>query len=271
MEGGKELLTRRSFFRRLLANREARELLLNSLAVGEGDSAKDLDRIAAHVPDPILARKIYRHFAEETKHARLFKRHLESMGFEVRPLAPELDYETLAQGFEMGTPKARIDDPRPFDVGDLVTFFCGSKAGEERACAEMAGLIESLADDRATVALLEEIHSDEIRHVSYATEELQRIAESGHRDLVVSKLRAARRAEARAHRIVSRAFMRRLMTILGAPSFVRFFAGISIDFAFVMRFLFPGGLDRPIVADAMHTPETAKPIPTGRAAAQELS
>ncbi len=252
------MLSRRGFFRRIVANPQSRELLLNSLAVGEGDSATDLDRVAAHVEDPVLARKIYRHFAEETRHARLFRRHLEAMGFAVRPLPPELDYETLVQGFEMGTPKSRLDDPRPFDVDDLVTFFCGSKAGEERACAEMAGLIDSLAEDPATVALLREIHEDEIRHVSYATEELGRIAAAGHRPLVVRRLRAARRAEARAHRTVSRAFMRRLMEILGAPALVRFFAGLAIDAGFVLRFLFPGGLDAPILADAMHVPDRPK-------------
>ncbi len=260
------MLSRRSFFSRILANPQARELLLNSLAVGEADSAVDLDRVAAHVSDPPLARKIYRHFAEETKHARLFRRHLEAMGFEVRPLPPELDYETLVQRFGMGTPKARLDDPRPFDASDLVTFFCGSKAGEERACAEMEGLVDALAEDRATADLLREIHQDEIRHVSYATEELCRIADAGGQALVRRRLRAARRAEARAHRTVSRAFSRRLMEILGAPSLVRLFAGVAIDASFVLRFLFPGGLDRPLVADAMHTPERPKNL-AGRPAA----
>lgn len=260
------MLSRRSFFSRILGNSEARELLLNSLAVGEADSAVDLDRVAAHVSDPVLSRKIYRHFAEETKHARLFRRHLEAMGFQVKPLAPELDYEGLVQRFAMGTPKVRLDDPRPFDVDDLVTFFCGSKAGEERACAEMEGLIEDLAQERATADLLREIHADEIRHVSYATEELCRIAESGQRRLVLRRLRAARRAEARAHRTVSRAFSRRLLEILGAPAIVRFFAGVAIDAGFVVRFLFPGGLDRPKVADAMVTPDRPKNL-AGRPAA----
>lgn len=265
------MLSRRSFFREILANREARHLLMNSLAVGEGDSALDLDRVAAHIPDPTLARKVYRHFAEENKHARLFKRHLERMGFEVTPLPRELDYEILVQRFEMGTPKARLDDPRPFDTQDLVTFFCGCKAGEERACAEMEGLIDSLAEDPGTVEVLKEIHGDEIRHVSYATEELHRIADSGHRPMVLARLRAARRAEARAHRVVSRAFMGRLMAILGAPRVVRFFGGVAIDASFVFRWLFPGGLDQPILADAMHTPDRPKIIPTGSKAAQELS
>lgn len=266
------MLSRRSFFRRILANPASRELLLNSLAVGEADSAVDLDRVAAHVEDPALSRKIYRHFAEETRHARLFRRHLESMGFSVHPLPPELDYEKLVRGYAMGTPRSRLDDPRPFDTKDLVTFFCGSKAGEERACAEMAGLIDSLGEDPPTVALLREIYDDEIRHVSYATEELGRIAAAGHRPLVLQTLRAARRAEARAHRAVSRAFMQRLMEIVGAPWIVRFFARVAIDVGFVLRFVLPGGLDRPLVADAMQTPERPKRLTARPAAAtQELS
>jgi hypothetical protein len=128
----------------------------------------------------------------------------------------------------------------------------------------MAGLIESLAGDPETVTLLTEIYGDEIRHVSYATEELNRLADAGHGSLVRQRLRAARRAEARAHRTVSHAFMGRLMSILGAPRLVRFFAGLAIDGSFALRFLFPGGLDQPILADAMQTPERPKTFPTPR-------
>jgi hypothetical protein len=248
------LLSRSGFFRRILDTPAAREFLLNSLAVGEADSALDLDRVAEHVTDPVVSRRIYRHYAEENKHARLFRRHLEAQGFTAKPLPPELDYERYAQRYGMGTPKARLDDPRPFDDSDLILFFCGSKAGEERACAEMAELIGDLAEDAPTAALLREIHDDEIRHVSYATEELLRFADAGRRAEVVRTLRAARRAEARAHRAVSRAFMRRLMGLLGVPAIVRFFAGLAIDASFAVRFLFPGGLDAPRVADPMPVP-----------------
>jgi rubrerythrin len=233
---------------------QARELLMNSLAVGEADSARDLDRIAEHVKDEVISRKIYRHYAEENKHARLFTKHLESQGFQAKPLPPELDYETTGQRFGMGTPKARLDDPRPFDTDDLILFFCGSKAGEERACKEMEGLIDALVEDPGTVEVLREIHRDEIRHVSYATEELNRLAQEGHAKKILRTLRAVRRSEARAHRIVSRAFMKRLMSILRYPAWFRFVAGIAIDVQFLRRYLFPGGLDQPILLNAMPTP-----------------
>src|ERR1044072_8308177 len=96
---------KRRFFQQILAVLPARELLMNSLAVGEADSAKDLDRVSEHVTDPVLSRKIYRHFAEENKHAKIFQKHLEGMGFLLKPLAPELDYETQVQRYGMGTPK----------------------------------------------------------------------------------------------------------------------------------------------------------------------
>jgi len=258
------LALKRRFFRRILEEPRARELLLNSLAVGEADSATDLDRIAAHVEDRRVSRKIYRHFAEENKHARLFKRHLESLGFAPKPLPPELDYEATGQMYAMGTPKERLDDPRPFDIDDLILFFCGSKAGEERACKEMQGLIEALVDDAKTVEVLKEIHHDEIRHVAYATEELNKLSDAGHASKVLRVLRATRRSEARAHRRVSLAFMKRLMAILGFPAWMRFFTAIAIDVEFATRYLFPGGLDRPILLNAMPTPldrvtETAEP------------
>jgi hypothetical protein len=121
----------------------------------------------------------------------------------------------------------------------------------------MEGLIRDLAGDPPTAELLRTIHEDELRHVDYATAELNRLAEGGHRPLVLRTLRAARRAEARAHRAVSRAFMGRLFTLLGAPALVRFFAGLAIDAAFVARWLFPGGLDAPRLADPMPVPGDA--------------
>jgi hypothetical protein len=251
------VLSRSAFFRRILGNPAARKFLLNSLAVGEADSALDLDRVAEHVTDPLLSRRIYRHFAEEQKHARLFRQHLEAEGFRSTPLPPELDYERFAQRYGMGTPKARLDDPAPFGAEDLILFFAGSKAGEERACAEMEELTRDLAGDPPTAALLRAIHEDELRHVDYATAELNRLADAGHRPLVLRTLRAARRAEARAHRAVSRAFMARLFTLLGAPAVVRFFAGLAIDAGFVARWLFPGGLDEPRLVDPMPVPGDA--------------
>jgi hypothetical protein len=251
------MLTRSGIFRRILEIPPAREFLLNSLAVGEADSAIDLDRVAEHVLDPVLSRRIYRHFAEEQKHARLFRRHLEAQGFQCSPLPPELDYERYVQRYGMGTPKARLDDPTPFSDEDLIVFFCGSKAGEERACAEMEGLIRDLGADAETAELLRVIHADELRHVSYATLELQRFAERGLRAQVLGELRRARRAEARAHRAVSRAFMKRLLGLLGVSRAIQLFAGLAIDASFLARWLFPGGLDGPRVDDPMPVPGDA--------------
>jgi hypothetical protein len=253
------MLSRRAFFSRVLGHPEARRFLLNSLAVGEADSARDLDRAAALVPDPALARRVYRHYAEELRHARVLRRHLEAEGFAATPLPPELDYERLAQSFAMGTPRVRLDDPRPFDDEDLILFFAGSTAGEERACVELAALIRDLAADRPTAAVLAAIHADERRHVAYATAALCELAARRGRRPVVRALRAARRAEARAHRAVSRAFMARLLALLGAPRLVRVAAGVSIDLSCALRWLFPGGLDAPQIADPMPVPVRPRP------------
>jgi rubrerythrin len=249
------MLSRRSFFRKILDNDEARALLMNSLAVGEADSAVGLDRSAEHITDPILSRKVYRHFAEENRHARVFGRHLLEMGVEPHPLPPELDYEQYVRRYKMGIPMERLDDPTPFDTEETIKFLVGCKAGEERACQEMEGLVGDLAEDEPTVALLREIHEDEIRHVSFATEELNRIADAGHRPAVVRALRIARRAEAKAHRAVSRAFMPKMMNLVGVPRFIQFFAGLAIDVQFLAKWLRPGDLDEPWVSDPMPVPE----------------
>lgn len=249
------MLSRRSFIRKILDDEHARAFLMNSLAVGEADSAVGLDKAAQHVEDPILSRKIYRHFAEENRHARVFGRHLQELGVEPRPLPPELDYEQYVRRYEMGLPMSRLDDPRPLDNSELIKFFVGCKAGEERACAEMEGLLGDLAEDPATVEVLREIHEDEIRHVSFATEELNRIADAGHADEVRLALRKARRAEAKAHRAVSKAFMRKLMGMLGVSRVVQFFAAAAIDVQCLKKLAFPGELDRPWVSDPMPVPD----------------
>ena len=48
--------------------------------------------------------------------------------------------------------------------------------------------------------------------------------------------------------------MRHLMQMLDYPRWVQALAGIGIDFGFAVRWLFPGGLDQPIIANAMPTP-----------------
>lgn len=249
------MFSRRSFFRKILDNDEARAFLMNSLAVGEADSAVGLDRSAEHIDDPALSRKVYRHFAEENRHARIFGKRLQELGVEPSPLPPELDYEQYVRRYKMGIPMERLDDPTPFDTHETIKFLVGCKAGEERACAEMEGLLEDLAEDADTVAVLKIIHEDEIRHVSYATEELNRIADAGHRDDVVRALRTARRAEAKAHRAVSRAFMPKMMDLVGVSRFIQFFAGLAIDVQFLAKWLRPGDLDEPWVRDAMPVPE----------------
>jgi rubrerythrin len=261
------MLSRRSFFRKILDNPEARALLMNSLAVGEADSAAGLDRAADHVSDPVLSRRIYRHFAEEMRHARVLGRRLEELGFEPEPLPPELDYEQYVRRYEMGLPLSRYDDPEPFSTDELIRFFVGCKAGEERACAEMQALLRDLAEDADTVKVLSGIYDDEIRHVSFATEELNRLADAGYRPHVRSALRAARRAEARAGRAVSHAFMQRLMAILGVSRVVRWLAGLAIDAQFVTKFLFPGGLDRPGLENPMPVPEDRPRMSTSPAGA----
>ncbi|MCG8591205.1 MAG: ferritin-like domain-containing protein [Proteobacteria bacterium] len=256
------MLTRRAFFERLVATPEAHRLLLDSLATGEAESAVDLDRFAALIPDARLSRQVYRHYAEEQKHARWLRERVRATGREPAPLPAELDYERLSQGEEIGLPRERLARSTPLSDAELVRFFAGSKAGEERACKEMAGLIAALDHDPETRALLRAVLDDEERHVAYATLALWRLCETAGRRSVVRELRRARRAEARVHRRVSLAFSRRLLALLGAPVWVRFGARAALELGCAARQLWPGGLDRARIADPMPVPPPTEAPPS---------
>jgi hypothetical protein len=234
------MLSKRSVFRDLMARPRAYHFFLNALAVGEADSARDLGRVAEHIADARIRAKVQRHYEDETKHGRLMAERLAELGIAPERLPPDLDYDQALQNLGYGLHYSRLDDPRPFDDGDLLDFFVGSKVNEERAVAEMEGIIEHLAADAETHARLAEILHDEYRHVAYATHELNLLAARGHRDRINQMLRRFRRLEARAHRMVSINFMERLLRLLGYPAVVRWGARLAIEAGYVGRLLFPG-------------------------------
>jgi ferritin-like protein len=234
------MLSKRSVFRDLRARPQAYHFFLNALAVGEADSARDLGRVAEHIADPRIRAKVERHYADEQKHGRLMTDRLRELGLTPEPLPPDFDYDQALQRLGYGLNYSRLDDPRPFDDQDLLDFFVGSKVNEERAVAEMEGIIDHLAPDAPTHARLAEILRDEYKHVAYATHELNLLAARGHRDRINAMLRRFRRLEARAHRMVSIHFMERLMRLLGYPALVRWGARLAIEGAYLWRLAFPG-------------------------------
>jgi hypothetical protein len=64
--------------------------------------------------------------------------------------------------------------------------------------------------------------------------------------------------------------MRHLMQMLNYGRIVQTLAGIQIDLTFALRWLFPGGLDQPIIANAMPTPAD-RPSPSPPRAEESLN
>jgi hypothetical protein len=255
------MLTRKSFFTHLVKNREAYHFLINAFAVGEADSARELGRVAEHITDPELRAKVERHYSDELKHGRIMSERLRELGGEPRPLPPELDYDQELQRLGYGLAYSRLDDPRPLDDAELIEFFVGSKINEERAISEMEELVEHLAADPGTQERLVELLNDEYYHVAYATQELNRLADRGHREHINTRLRHCRRLEAYAHRVVSVHFMDRLLGLLGYSALTRLGARLAVEASYSWRWMFPG-------SDL--EPETPKPPRAGSAANGKL-
>lgn len=216
------MLSKRAIFRDILANAEAHKFLLNSLAVGEADSAKGLDRVAELMTEPATKKRVLRHFVEEEKHGRLFTERLRRFGADPSPLPPELDYERALQATGFGLPMERLKDDAPFTPDDEIRFFCGARINEERAVLEMRNLIGELTSDVDTHQVLDEILRDEYGHLAYSAFELQRLAKAGHEPKIRATMVDFRKKEARVHGDLSIAFMERLTKMLGYSAPLRF-------------------------------------------------
>ncbi len=251
------MFSEEQFFKDILANPEAKRFMLNSLSTGETEGGKDLHRVAEHCVDPELKVKVERHYRDEIKHGVLFGKHLRTMGYEPTPLDPALDYDKQLQALDFGTSVARIEDPRPFDDEDWVLFFVGSKVTEETANRDMPTLRRGFESDPDLLRTMDEVMEDEVRHVTYATEELQRLAAKGHAERIDRMLKRHRRLEARAYRNVSVAFIDRITRILGYPFYLRAVMKVACHVTCWWKQLFPGpGLEEPRTA-----PQPVAPAP----------
>jgi len=234
------------FFKDILANPEAKRFMLNSLSTGETEGGKDLHRVSEHCVDPELKVKVERHYRDEIKHGVLFAKHLRAQGHEPTPLDSALDYDKQLQALDFGTSVARIDDPRPFDEEDWILFFVGSKVTEETANRDMPTLRRGFESDLDLLQTMDEVMEDEVRHVTYATEELQRLAAKGHAVRIDRMLKRHRRLEAKAYRNVSVAFIDRITRILGYPFYLRWVMKLACHVQYLGKLISPGpGLEEP--------------------------
>jgi rubrerythrin len=154
------------------AARRARILL--RFAEIEADGGQDLVRAAEATSDPLLRGLFLRHAADEKRHAALFRRRAADLLAAGRPAnaAPAPDW--FAEG-ERGLDDLRVEQEAD---RDLLAFLHLSEKAAAKDFKTYAGVLER---DPGTRAVFETIGRDEIHHMTYTLNQLQRLDPQRHR------------------------------------------------------------------------------------------
>lgn len=185
------------FLAGLVASPRGRGFLLNSLLdAEEADELGVFDRLRADVTDPVLARAVATHQADEERHAALLRDRLAATGLPRLPTPAHL----------------RIVPYVDAALGDVGAAYVAGRAGavdpylllqvlEERAVVQYPRFARALAvHDPATAAVVAAIAADEVRHVRYAEAVTRRLcADDGERARRLARFRRAEAAAYQAH------------------------------------------------------------------------
>jgi hypothetical protein len=162
----------------------------------------------------VLAAKIRRHGADETKHGRLFTAFLRRHGLELPQVPDDGDYCMLLERQGIGLSHARLKEDRLLSDEEIILYLAHSRVTEQRASEQVAQMLECLQDDREVRRGLAIAAADEVRHLSYCHEELLRFRDLGHLALIDRTLKTYALAEIRTNRDVSVAFVHAMGGIL---------------------------------------------------------
>ncbi len=222
------MLSAREIFNEIRSNDEPFRLFLSIAAKGEYQGGWENERIAALTEDQELSPKILRHGADESKHGRLFSALLKKRGLEPISVPARADYCMLLEQQGIGLAHKRLEDVRPLSDEEILKYLAHSRVTEQRAAEEMALQLKVFGDDPEIGKAVRMIADDEVSHLSFCHEELQRFCDKGYADLIRRMLYEYALAEIRVYRTVSVAVMTRMGEILGwsAPKRSLLMAGI---------------------------------------------
>ena len=212
-------LSARAVFDEILDDDEAFQLFCSIAASGEAQGGWENGRIAALVPAAYqeLAPKIVRHGADEDKHGRIFNALLHQRGLSVVPVPPETDYTLLLEERGFGVAHDQLRASKPLSERDIITYLAHSRVTEQRAAEQMRMLRRYTAGRPEFARAIRMISQDEDNHLAYCHEELLRLRDSGHAELIERTLRDTAMAEIRVYRAVSIAVMDHVGRILQWP------------------------------------------------------
>ena len=208
------MLSTASIFNEIKANDEAYRFFLSIAAKGEAQGGFENARIAELTEDEVLAAKIRRHGEDEAKHGRLFEGLLKKRGLATCAVPVESDYCMMLEGRGIGLRHERLERDEPLSVEEILAYLAHSRVTEQRAMEEVATMVRVFGDDPEVGAAVRMIADDEVNHLSYCHEELERLCAEGHAETISSLLRRYARAEIRAYRDTGRSFVRRMSGIL---------------------------------------------------------
>jgi hypothetical protein len=211
------VLSARGVFEEILDNDESFQLFCSIGASGELQGGWENGRIAALAPDSQrhLRPRIYRHGADEDKHARIFLSLLRRRGLDTVDVPPSTDYTMILerQGYGLAHEKLRADDT--LTERDLIVYLAHSRVTEQRASEQMQLMLKHFADRADIGRAVMTIADDEDRHLAYCNEELLHLSDAGHDGTIRRILRETALAEIRVYRDVSLAVMDHMGRILG--------------------------------------------------------
>lgn len=209
------MLSAKSIFKEIRQNRETFRLLLSVAAKGETQGGWENERIATLTTDPVLAKKVLRHGADETKHGLIFTKLLRKEELDTVPVPMEADYCMLLEKRGIGLQHERLNQDAPLEKDEFLKYLVHSKITEERASEEVNLLLKVFADDPLLAPSLRVIADDEVNHVSYTHEELLKLCEQGEKDKITRMLKQYAMEEIKVYREVGQVFVRNMARMLG--------------------------------------------------------
>lgn len=208
------MLSASSIFQEIKSDPDAFRFFVSVAAKGETQGGWENGRIAELLDDEVLRPKVLRHGEDESKHGRIFRRLLEQRGLRCVEVAPEADYCMHLERWGIGLSHRRLETSKPLSEEEVISYLVHSRVTEQRAAEEVDLMVKLFGDDPDIGPAVRMIADDEINHLSYCHEELLRLSAEGWEEYIRRMLEAYAKAEIKAYRKTSLAFVDRMADIL---------------------------------------------------------
>ena len=126
----------------------------------------------------------------------------------------EADYCMHLEEWGIGLSHERLEKSDRLSEEEIISYLAHSRVTEQRAAEEVDLMVKLFGDDPDIGPAVRMIADDEINHLSYCHEELLRLSTGGWNKLIRRMLDEYAKAEIKAYRKTSLAFVDRVADIL---------------------------------------------------------